>query len=194
MAASFATLRIAAAAIALAALLPAPAIGETATQPPENSAMSNQTALSAIEPVHIDPDNPEYPLGYWNWIAFAASDFADSAAFYDRILGFMGYRRTIDTDGFIMWQTLYGAVGLQPAAVPAPPLPRSGTPGIAQFIFYAPTPADIDRFALLLNELRARIADGPRAMPELAPGMYGVFFSDPDGAALGLVHQPANFP
>ena len=154
--------------------------------------MTVAATAADIAPVHIDPAKPEYPLGYWNWIAFAAADVARSAAFYDRILGFMGYRRTVDTDGFIMWQTLYGAVALQPATAPASP-PR-GAAGIAQFVFYAPAPADVDRFALLLKELGARIADGPRAMPELMPGMYGVFFADPDGASLGLVHQPANFP
>jgi catechol 2,3-dioxygenase-like lactoylglutathione lyase family enzyme len=146
-----------------------------------------------IAPVHIDPANPEYPLGYWNWITFAATDFAKSATFYDRVLGAMGYRRTMESDGHILWQTLFGAVILQPAATSAH-VPATGVPGIAQFVFYAPSSQDVDRLGKLLNELGARITDGPRAMPEILPGMYGVFFTDPDGASLGLVHQPANFP
>jgi len=148
--------------------------------------------MNSIAPLHIDPTNPEYPLGYWNWITFAATDFARSAAFYDAVLGFMGYRRTIETTGYILWQTLFGAVGLQPATAVGPA--RAGAPGIAQFVFYAPSPADVDRFAAVLHALQAPIADGPRAMPEIMPGMYGLYFTDPDGANLGLVHQPANFP
>lgn len=164
------------------------------SQPAKAENMVKDMATSDIAPVHIDPADPEYPLGYWNWITLSATDFAASAKFYDSILGFMGYRRTIETDGYIMWQTLYGAVGLRPAAAPAAAAPAAGASGFAEFVFYAPTPADVDRFSRMLHELKVPIADGPRAMPELMPGMYAVFFSDPDGASLGLAHQPANFP
>jgi catechol 2,3-dioxygenase-like lactoylglutathione lyase family enzyme len=180
--------------VVLAAAFPWTASADTASQPAETGIMGIEATASGVAPVHIDPANPEYPLGYWNWITFAASDFARSAVFYDRILGFMGYRRTIESGGYILWQTLYGAVGLQPAAASTPAAPVAGTAGIAQFVFYAPGTADVDRFAALLAELDAEVIDGPRAMPELMPGMYGVFFADPDGASLGLVHQPANFP
>jgi len=155
--------------------------------------MDTNLGPTEVKPIHIDPVNPQYPLGYWNWITFAASDFDRSADFYDRILGFMGYRRTMESEGFILWQTLYGAVILKPAVAPAAPR-AAGSAGVAEFIFYARRPSDVDRFGKLLNELNAAISDGPRAMPEIMPGMYGVLFTDPDGANLGLVHQPANFP
>jgi catechol 2,3-dioxygenase-like lactoylglutathione lyase family enzyme len=142
--------------------------------------------------VHIDPDSPKYPLGYWNWITFAAADFDRSAVFYDRILGFMGYRRTIDADDFIMWQTLFGAVALKPAGADRAADARS--PGVAEFIFFAPAPQDVDRLAALLRGTGVRIIAGPRLFPEMMEGMYGIFFADPDGTRLGLVHQPANFP
>ncbi len=145
------------------------------------------------KPVHIDPGQPEYPLGYWNWITFAAADFDRSAAFYDRILGFMGYRRTIEAEDFIMWQTLFGAVALKPAAADRG-APDSGSPGIAEFIFFAPNAQDVDRFAALLRGTGVGISAGPRLFPEMMEGMYGIFFLDPDGTRLGLVHQPANFP
>lgn len=142
--------------------------------------------------VHIDPDRPEYPLGYWNWITFAAADFDRSAVFYDRILGFMGYRRTIEAHDVIMWQTLFGAVALKPAAAGGAPDPRA--PGVAEFVFFAPRPQDVDRLAALLRGTGVPIIAGPRLFPEVMEGMYGIFFADPDGARLGLVHQPANFP
>ena len=92
-----------------------------------------------------------------------------------------------------MWQTLYGAVALKPAsdggAAPSP-----DAPGVAEFIFYAPLPQDVDRFVSLLRGTGVPIGDGPRLFPEMMEGMYGVFFLDPDGTRLGLVHQPANFP
>jgi len=142
--------------------------------------------------VRIDPDRPEYPLGYWNWITFSASDFDRSAAFYDRVLGFLGYRRTIDSDDFIMWQTLFGAVALKPAAEHG--APQADAPGVSEFIFFAPAPQDVDRFAALLRGTGVHISEGPRPFPEVMEGMYGVFFTDPDGTRLGLVHQPPNFP
>jgi glyoxylase I family protein len=155
--------------------------------------MDANSEPTGIAPVYIDPANPEYPLGYWNWITFAATDFAKSAAFYDRVLGLMGYRRTMESDGHILWQTLFGAVILQPATTGSP-VPAAGAPGIAQFVFHAPNSQDVDRLGRLLRELDAPITDGPRAMPDIMAGMYGVFFSDPDGTSLGLVYQPANFP
>jgi glyoxylase I family protein len=63
--------------------------------------------------------------------------------------------------------------------------------GIHHLCFGAPDRATVDERAAWLRERGAEIESGP-AEHEYTPGYYAVFFLDPDGIKLEIVHRPAS--
>src|SRR4029077_9981679 len=61
--------------------------------------------------------------------------------------------------------------------------------GLCEIAFRAGSRADVDALAGELAERGARILDSPREY-DYTPGYYAVFFTDPDGIKLELVHIP----
>lgn len=62
--------------------------------------------------------------------------------------------------------------------------------GLCEIAFRADSREQIDAIARDLPGMGGRILDPPRAYPEYVPGYYAVFFVDPDGIKLELVHLP----
>lgn len=62
--------------------------------------------------------------------------------------------------------------------------------GLCEIAFRAESRAQIDALARDLPALGGAILDPPREYPEYVPGYYAVFFADPDGIKLELVHIP----
>jgi len=56
--------------------------------------------------------------------------------------------------------------------------------------FQAASRDDVDALHARLVERGVRVLDAPAEYPRYAPGYYAVFFSDPDGLKLELVHMP----
>ena len=50
--------------------------------------------------------------------------------------------------------------------------------------------SDVDGLHEVLIEIGATILDAPAEYPDYARGYYAVFFADPDGLKLELVHMP----
>jgi catechol 2,3-dioxygenase-like lactoylglutathione lyase family enzyme len=63
------------------------------------------------------------------------------------------------------------------------------SPGLHHFAWNADSRGEVDRFYGLLLERGVEILDPP-AEYGYEPGYYAVFFSDPDGLKLELVHVP----
>ena len=61
--------------------------------------------------------------------------------------------------------------------------------GLCEIAFRAGSRAQVDAFARELEASGARILDPPREY-DYTPGYYAVFFTDPDGLKLELVHIP----
>lgn len=64
--------------------------------------------------------------------------------------------------------------------------------GLHHLAFEAPSRAAVDGAADWLNRQGARIDGGPGERP-YTPGYYAVFFFDPDGLKLEVVHRPRPF-
>ena len=62
--------------------------------------------------------------------------------------------------------------------------------GLAEIAFRAETREQVDALARDVPGFGGTILDAPREYPEYVPGYYAVFFSDPDGIKLELVHIP----
>ena len=65
-------------------------------------------------------------------------------------------------------------------------------PGLNHLCFGVRERADVDRFMaeFMTPHSLTPLYDSPREYPEYLPGYYALFFADPDGIKLELVHIP----
>lgn len=116
-----------------------------------------------------------------------------SRAFYESVLGFMGYVIVDDRDEFIDFQ-LPGQphyIGIANAkGASADRVHDRYSPGLHHLALNAENRADVDALYALLQKIGANILDAPAEYPQYGPGYYAVFFADPDGLKLEYVHKP----
>lgn len=130
-------------------------------------------------------------LGTLNHLAITVSDRTQSEPFYDAILAFMGYAQAERTEDFTLWWSrTAGAIEIvQGDREPANPQHDRYSPGLHHVAFNAESREQVDTFHQKLIEMGATILDAP-AEYDYSPGYYAVFFADPDGIKLELVHMP----
>jgi catechol 2,3-dioxygenase-like lactoylglutathione lyase family enzyme len=124
-----------------------------------------------------------------------------SVAFYDRLLGALGFRHLEDA-GDPSWFQRYPGGGYWGIALRlAPPRTRARRhdrwlPGVHHIAFHAQSRADVDRVYSLLRDVGAEVLDPPAEYSGAAysAGYYAVFFADPDGLKLELVYEPRSNP
>jgi catechol 2,3-dioxygenase-like lactoylglutathione lyase family enzyme len=119
-----------------------------------------------------------------------------SCAFYDAVLGFMGYRRVReDTRGFDWELTAPGggftSIGLMKAEGPGSVRAHDRyAPGLHHVSWHADSREDVNRLHTLLLEIGAAVLYPPTDYPAYGDGYYAVFFADPDGIKLEFVYRP----
>jgi len=62
--------------------------------------------------------------------------------------------------------------------------------GFHHLALRAKSRADVDRFHVFLVREGVTVLDAPAEYPQYGPDYYAVFFADPDGMKLELVHFP----
>jgi glyoxylase I family protein len=121
-----------------------------------------------------------------------------SLSFYRGLLEPLGYVRTSEIDGERGERVVYvgrvggmGSVSLREAQSDAHAVPydRYGI-GLHHLAFGAPSREVVDERAEWLRAQGATIESGPEEYG-YTPGYYAVFFYDPDGIKLEIVHRPA---
>ena len=132
------------------------------------------------------------PLGFPHHLDLTVTDLPRSIAFYDRVLGELGYSRTGEYAGDVpCWAlTTSGpcfSIGLHAA--------RSNVAhdryaaGFHHLALHADSRDAVDAFHAFLLREHIKVLDAP-AEYDYKPGYYAVFFADPDGLKLELVHEP----
>ena len=120
-----------------------------------------------------------------------------SLVFYRGLLEPLGYSRTSEIEGERGERVVYvgreggmGSVSLREAQSGAHEVPydRYGI-GLHHLAFAAPSREVVDERAEWLRAQGATIESGPEEYG-YTPGYYAVFFHDPDGIKLELVHRP----
>ena len=130
--------------------------------------------------------------GWVHHIDLTVSDFERSAAFYDAVLGFLGYRRGNSGATWIDWDMA------GPHAAPSVAIRLANSDrrhdryscGLHHLALAAESRADVDRLHELLVGIGATILDRPADYPNYCDGYYALFFADPDGLKLEFVHTP----
>ena len=116
-----------------------------------------------------------------------------SRAFYQTVLGFMGFVIVDDRPNFIDFQ-LAGQpcfVGIATASgANATRAHDRYSPGLHHLAWNAEDRADVDALYALLKSIGANVLDAPAEYPQYSAGYYAVFFTDPDGLKLEYVHKP----
>ena len=120
-----------------------------------------------------------------------------SAAFYECVLGHMGYRRARDYDDGIDFDNTstgnaFTSIGLVRARNRVPH--DRFTPGLHHVAWTASSREDVDTLHQRLLTFGAVILNAPTDYPDYGEGYYAVFFADPDGLKLEFVYQPTGSP
>jgi catechol 2,3-dioxygenase-like lactoylglutathione lyase family enzyme len=134
--------------------------------------------------------------GSVNHLRLTVADVPASKRFYDPLMRLLGYGRREeepgrvaygreDAAGGVLWLILTGA-SPELRAHPHQML----APGLHHLAFNAEDRAEVDRVHELLVAADAHVLDPP-AEYDYEPGYYAVFFRDPDGFKLEVVHVPS---
>lgn len=134
--------------------------------------------------------------GLVHHIDLTVSDLECARAFYDAVLGFLGYARSDDHENGTDWDwqgegkagAPFHSIGILRAHGPnAARVHDRYSPGLHHLAWTADSPADVDRLHEMLLGIGATILDPPAHYPQYGPDYYAVFFADPDGLKLEFV-------
>ena len=124
-------------------------------------------------------------------LALTASDMKISSAFYDAVLGPLGYKRHLTKDTICTW------IGQMPEILlyASRPAGRKSThetyaPGIHHISFQVDDRNTVNEVFEAVKKVGARILDEPKEYPNYSEGYFAVFFLDPDGVKLEVAHIP----
>ena len=124
------------------------------------------------------------------------TDLERSLGFYNGLLGPLGFTRNSEIEGERGERVVYiGGAGGASVSLREAQSDAHATPyeryavGIHHLCFGAASRAVVDERAAWLRERGATIESEPREY-EYTPGYYAVFFHDPDGIKLEIVHRP----
>ena len=62
-------------------------------------------------------------------------------------------------------------------------------PNLNRVAFWAPSREDVERLADVVRRAGGRITSGPKLFPEYPGAYFAVFFEDPSGNRLEIVHR-----
>ncbi len=123
-------------------------------------------------------------------IDLTVNEVARSRAFYDQVLGELGFRKG-ENENYIYWSNAHMTLAIRPASDPnrGAQFDRYRV-GLHHIAFRARSRADVDEFHRFLVREKITILDTPAEYPQYGQNYYAVFFADPDGIKLELVHNP----
>jgi len=127
-------------------------------------------------------------------VDLVVSSIERSLPFYRDLLGPLGYHRISEVEGERGESIWYlggpgTGIGLRQAQSESPAYDRYAV-GLHHLALEAYSRAVVDERAEWLREQGAEIESGPEEY-HYSPGYYAVFFYDPDGIKLEIVHVPA---
>jgi catechol 2,3-dioxygenase-like lactoylglutathione lyase family enzyme len=123
-------------------------------------------------------------------IDLTVNDVARSRAFLDKVLKELGFRK-YEGDDYIAWANAQMTIAIR-AASDANRDARFDRyrVGLHHLAFRARSRADVDAFHAFLLRERITVLDAPAEYPQYGENYYAVFFADPDGMKLEVVHFP----
>jgi glyoxylase I family protein len=140
------------------------------------------------------PNAPNAPsVNGVHHVFLSVTDLARSRSFYAALMPRLGYPAIweYENGGAVGWLGSGGSFWIKPCD------PRHAADrfskdrvGLCEVAFRAESRDQVDALARDLPGFGGTILDPPHEYPEYVPGYYAVFFADPDGIKLELVHIP----
>jgi glyoxylase I family protein len=132
------------------------------------------------------------PRGLPHHLDLTVTDLARSVAFYDKVLGGLGYARTCEYAGDVPCWVLRAdsscfSIGLHVARSTV--AHDRHAEGFNHLALHAESSERVDAFHEFLQREHICVLDVP-AKYDYTPGYDAVFFADPGGLKLELVHEP----
>jgi catechol 2,3-dioxygenase-like lactoylglutathione lyase family enzyme len=120
------------------------------------------------------------------------SDFERSKAFYDKVLGYLGFELAEEYAGAAGWANGTTLFWIGEADEEGKRHPhRIGDVGFHHYAFRLGKRKDVDELYAFLNANGVKVVDPPTDYRSYGDGYYAVFFLDPDGLKLeGMVFDP----
>ena len=122
-------------------------------------------------------------------LVLSVSGFRRSKAFYNKVLGFLGFKRKYnyaDMAGWSNGKTLFWIAAASPGRKQRY---RKGNVGFHHYAFELSSRADVDALGAFLKESRLTVLDPPGEYYDR--NYYAVYFADPDGMKLeGMIWAP----
>ena len=134
---------------------------------------------------------PTMGTGRVHHVIVTVNDMARSGPFYEWLMPRLGYATSWswdDSRGFLSPAGSFWVKAADPRF--AGETFSKDRVGLCEIAFAAASREDVDALHRALVERGATILDPPREYPQYVPGYYAVFFADPDGIKLELVHIP----
>jgi glyoxylase I family protein len=123
-------------------------------------------------------------------IDVTVNDIARSAIFYDTVMPALGFRRLIEDNGDdVRWGNAHMTFAIRQAVERGAKFNRYRV-GLHHLAFKAKSRSAIDEFHRFLIRDNLPILDAPAEYPQYGPNYYAIFFADPDGMKIELVHFP----
>jgi glyoxylase I family protein len=126
-------------------------------------------------------------------VILTVNDLPRSRSFYAALMPRLGYPEIVDDGNGVAlgWAGAGGSFWIRRAdARHAGATFSKDRVGLCEVAFRAENRAQVDALARDVTTWGGAILDPPREYPEYVPGYYAVFFADPDGIKLELVHIP----
>lgn len=123
-------------------------------------------------------------------VDLTVNDLERSIAFYEKVLGALGFRR-LDNPDYIAWHNAHLGIGIHAAArAERGAVFDRYRVGFHHLALRVKQRDDVDRLHRFLADAGVTILDPPADYPQYGPDYYAVFFADPDGMKLEVVHFP----
>jgi catechol 2,3-dioxygenase-like lactoylglutathione lyase family enzyme len=121
-------------------------------------------------------------------LAIRVSDLERSRAFYDQVLGFLGFTIEWEFDRVIGWtngETMFWIT--EADAQGRKHKHRTGDVGYHHYAFELGAREDVDALYAFLLDQGITIVDAPADYPDYGEGYYAVYFLDPDDLKLEVM-------
>jgi glyoxylase I family protein len=131
-------------------------------------------------------------------IALTVSDLERSAAFYNKVFEFIGFKRVEVPEAtqqamktqLNAWVGRGYSISIRPSKGEfARRLHDRNAPGFNHMAFSAADRSDVEKMYELLKQMGATVLDAPAEYP-YSPGYFAVYFADPDGLKLEFAYAP----
>ncbi|HYR95354.1 MAG TPA: VOC family protein [Candidatus Binatus sp.] len=138
------------------------------------------------------PTAPAEPVtGGVHHVILTVNNLLRSRPFYAALMPRLGYPGVSDYGATVGWFGAGGSFWIKQAD----PHQAGATfskdrVGLCEVAFGAESRQQVDALARDVVGFGGKLLDPPQEYPEYVPGYYAVFFTDPDGIKLELVHIP----